>query len=1290
MLIQGSVASRKTEFLINKYAELVNSGVNPDEILVLVQNSTLKQRFADEVLKKLEIESFSKLKIYSFFSLVYNAVADNWAILEGVNPDKPQSFLLPNLTGLEVSQYILKDIIKKVGFKGYNSGRSLLHQLFRRYSLIVQNNLSKDEIKERGKILKEPYEDDINTTMRIFLRKTLSLRSFDYLRQSLVFNYIYKNTDYFKEIKYLLLDDGDEITPLCFDFIEFLTPQLKDWYICYDFNGSSRAGYLSADKSAVWEFERLFKEKSAEFEDKSIMLSDSKTIFLNVKEDKRGVLNNFEFSSLSKRSEIINTVVDKIISLTESGVLPSEILVITPNVDEMLKFTLEEKLKDRLNVRLLSGSKKLTENLLVLSVLNILKLNTPLKNTLSELDLRPILNDFLGIPVKYCDKILEKFNENKTLIPFEFQNSEYINNYSRFLEFLDSLKEGNFKLSQQAFKLYEKFAPVSRLQKDVLSGFGFFLKELRDFESVFGEKIEEHKADILLQIENSIISENPYSTLEIEPTDLIVGTPQKIIDNQIKTQYQFWLDVSNQNWMKSDIGPLYNSWVFQKNWDKDDFTTEDNIILSKDKTARVLRKLTLLAGEKIYTYSSLFDGSGAENFGGIEEFIVSSEQDENKKSEKTFKIIPRDDQKPVLEYKSGKMAVSAVPGAGKTTILLALIINLMEDKIPPENIFVMTYMESAARNFREKIKNIFPNSSKLPNISTIHGLALRILKENNNFERMGLDGDFGICDDTLRGRIIKNIAVEMRLDKDEMNDFDRAVSIHKFSQVDNPVTADKKLLKFLNFFGKYESALKERNLIDYDDILLYAVKILEKFEDVREYYQNICHYVIEDEAQDSSSLQQKLINILCAKYGNLIRCGDINQSITTTFSNADVEGFRRFNAENPKVSMDCSQRCTHDVWTLANTLVSWAESKPELKNSFYPIFMKPVQGRNPDTEDAVKSEIFLNSQDEKAYIVKEIRKIFQNEPDATVGILLRSNFQVNNWISHLAGFGFSAITRTESLGQKLIFKVIFSILKAIVNPFDNFVIANVYETLSELGEFKIKNTAYIKECEKPFIQMNSDDIEDIEFARFYWEIVYWISQTSLTAEQFAIKIGLKYFNNFEIEKANAYLISTLIKRFSVNGAGDIKTIVQRLDELSKRSRVSGLNFFSKEDEDDDKFFEGKVQIMTMHKSKGDEFDYVFLPELLNRQLKFSPDDIKVKSSDRFNENLRRLSPDYKPKTDNEIIKQILTENLKLMYVAITRAKKYLYLTTYEKNKPNEKPNLPNLIFTEILSKEAVL
>ena len=100
-------------------------------------------------------------------------------------------------------------------------------------------------------------------------------------------------------------------------------------------------------------------------------------------------------------------------------------------------------------------------------------------------------------------------------------------------------------------------------------------------------------------------------------------------------------------------------------------------------------------------------------------------------------IVARGAQKAVLDYKSGKMAVSAVAGSGKTTIMLALILKLLEGEIikdlKSENIFVLTFMESAARNFKERIKQAYPDMLEMPQISTIQGLALRILKENNNY-----------------------------------------------------------------------------------------------------------------------------------------------------------------------------------------------------------------------------------------------------------------------------------------------------------------------------------------------------------------------------------------------------------------------------------------------------------------------------------------------------------------------------------------------------------------------------
>lgn len=1289
MLFEGSLTSDKTKLLVQKYKELLNSGVKASEILVLVQNSSLKNKFIEETLNGLSIEVSEKLQVHSFFSLVYNTINDNWAFIENGNPYNNPT-ILPNLAGLEVSQFILKDIIKSVQFKGYNSKKSLLHQLFRRYSLIVQNNLNDDDVQLRSNILGESFADDAKSALKKFLAKTLFLRDFDYLRQTLVFNYVYKNTDYFKNIKYLIVDDGDEVTPVCFDFIKYLAPQLKDAFIAFDRKGVSRAGYLSANKLAVWEYEKIFNQEAVKLENNTETLEDAENIYTNIIENKSTPLTHFTLQSPSKRASMLDIAISKINELTGKNVLPYEIAIITPVIDEMLKFTLKESLRKNINPVFLSGSEKLIQNRLVLSVLTILKLNTELKNKLSEFDLRPVLADFLGIPVKYCKEILKNFENEKTFIEQEFALEEYSEKYKKFLALIKKLEDSDNKLSEQVCDIYNELAEFTAISSKEITKFNFFIKQLQDFENIFGADFDERKTEIITQIENSIISENPYSTLDINENDLIIGTPQKIIDNQIKTKYQFWLDVSSDEWIKSDTGPLYNAWVFQQGWSKDEYTIEDNIELGREKTARILRKLTLCAQKEIFALSSLFDGNGVENFGGIEDYIIIQKQTEKSEPAKTMKIIPRDDQKPVLAYEYGEMAISAVPGAGKTTILLALILKLLDKGINPENIFVMTYMESAARNFRERIKNIRQNSAQLPNISTIHGLALRILKENGNFERLGLNSDFEICDDTQRSRIVRDIANSLKLKKTETDEFDRAVSVFKMSGgVFGEVFTDVKIRKFATFFDNYQNILKEANLIDYDDMLISSVRLLEENPDILAYYQNICHYIIEDEAQDSSAIQQRLINLLSGRHQNLIRCGDINQAITTTFSNADVEGFRKFISESNNVSMDCSQRCTHDVWELANELVVWADMQDECKNAFYKIFMHPVEGRNPVSENAIRANIFENGLEERNFVLKEIKAAFKKNPKATVGILLRNNFQVAQWMSFINDSGLKSITRSECLEQKAIFRTIYAVLNMILSPFDNNVIADSYETLAELGFYKQRLGTEIRKCETPFINIDCDEIPQMSLAQFYWDLNYWLSFPHLSADELAIKIGLHYYSS-EIEKSNVYLISTLIKRISIN-TKNFATIMERLGELSKKPRLSGFNFFSEEDESDKEFLAGKVQIMTLHKSKGDEFDYVFLPEMSEKNLTLDISQIKMKSSD-FMENLRRLNPNYRAKSEDDLKRELLAENLRLLYVAVTRAKKYLYFTVSEKVKSFGKiaSQEPSLVFTQIIKKECCL
>ena len=218
---------------------------------------------------------------------------------------------------------------------------------------------------------------------------------------------------------------------------------------------------------------------------------------------------------------------------------------------------------------------------------------------------------------------MEAYSKTKILPLINIEN--YFEKYEKFYNAFEEIKNKDIKLSQKVYEMF--YSVVDFVDETKINKFNFFIKQLKDFENVLGESIvKERVEEIVNQFENSIIAENPSTTLEILKDDLIVATPQKIIDNKISTKYQFWLDVSHSDWVKNDIGPLYNAWVFQSDWTKEDYTIEDDIFLSNQKTARILRKLLLLAKEYTYALSSLFDPTGAENLGGIEEYLISEEK----------------------------------------------------------------------------------------------------------------------------------------------------------------------------------------------------------------------------------------------------------------------------------------------------------------------------------------------------------------------------------------------------------------------------------------------------------------------------------------------------------------------------------------------------------------------------------------------------------------------------------------------------------------------------------------
>ena len=427
-----------------------------------------------------------------------------------------------------------ENIIKDIKFEGYNSKKSLLQQLFRRYSLIIQNNLSEEQVDWRAKnVLKEGFAQDSKSAIKALLSKTLNYRSFDYLRQTLLFNYIHANTDVFKNIKYLIVDDADEITPVCFDFICKLKPQLKDIFVACDKLGSSRTGYLSADKNVYKKFCDLLNVEPLVLDSATKMAKNAQILFENIIGQGSGKITCFSSISPSKRATMIDLAVLKIEELLKSGLKPSDISIISPVMDNMLKFCLQEKIQSA-NLLFLSGSEKLIQNPYVLATLIILKLNTQLKDELSEFDLRVILANILDIPIRHCKYILEYFNKTKNLVDYEFDLEEYTQKYNKFRDIVSFLSSCDLQMSEQVYKIFKELFVFKQVNRNEINKFTFFVKELQDFEAVFPvDFIKNKKEEIIKQIEHSIIAENPYLTIEIDEQDLVVATPQKIIDNQI-------------------------------------------------------------------------------------------------------------------------------------------------------------------------------------------------------------------------------------------------------------------------------------------------------------------------------------------------------------------------------------------------------------------------------------------------------------------------------------------------------------------------------------------------------------------------------------------------------------------------------------------------------------------------------------------------------------------------------------------------------------------------------------
>ena len=720
------------------------------------------------------------------------------------------------------------------------------------------------------------------------------------------------------------------------------------------------------------------------------------------------------------------------------------------------------------------------------------------------------------------------------------------------------------------------------------------------------------------------------------------------------------------------------------------------------------------------------------------------------------KINYREDQLPIMEYEGGKMAVPAVPGAGKTFIVTNLVAKLLEEKKQGRGkILILTYMNSAVNNFKVRIKKILEeNNIEEKNsyeVMTIHSLAVKIIKEKPEIVMM--NEDFNIADD-LQKTIILNECInnfklnggekafkfflkeqkdiewaQRQLDAWENGFYDlvqNTISELKYKDI-TPQKLEEYLSKnrrgilkiILPIYTEYEKKLKSNGLLDYDDMLILAYKVLSIDEDLRKKYQNKYQYIFEDECQDSNEIQGKIIGLICEEHKNLVRVGDINQSITGTFSSSDPKFFKEF-IENSDYCyrMDMSNRSSKDIINLANELVRYVTQnlQEECRDALEDMDIKTVPKNmgykeNPDPDKyQINYKYYETFDKEIENTVKFVRNIHKRYPDKSIGILVPYNDHINLVAKELIkeDLEFEELG-PNSLRKRRVIDNIAQVIDFILNCDD---IEKLIEVLDKVY-IKTEN----KEGKKDFLQLlreNSYTVEDLLYDKecskeiivdtdsdLYQSFVYGLKSLKNIVEYPLTRIDkliLFIGDSLLIEKEERAIVDYLafyVKYLlSDNNSINLQQIYLLLSDRKNRvfsyiiEVVSEINGYEP--------YPGSITVCNYHKSKGLEWDCVFL--LGMTEFNF-PDNIYQKfQCDKWYLKEKYKNPEANIKSEidlmlqgevtknypKEIKENLIKEKIRLLYVGITRAKEMLILSASAKNSAQDKRKQNPSMYLSIL------
>ena len=400
-------------------------------------------------------------------------------------------------------------------------------------------------------------------------------------------------------------------------------------------------------------------------------------------------------------------------------------------------------------------------------------------------------------------------------------------------------------------------------------------------------------------------------------------------------------------------------------------------------------------------------------------------------------------QREAVETTRGPLLVLAGAGSGKTRVLTMRIAHMIADEgVRPWQVLAITFTNKAAAEMRERLGAILPDGTRGMWVCTFHAMCVRMLREDA--EAIGYTSNFTIYDDDDSNRMVKSIMSDLRIDQKQFPI--RAVR-SKISSAKNAMQSAAELESSQNpadrVAGRVYRALDVRlakaNAMDFDDLLLKALELLSKRPDVLEKYQDRFQHISVDEYQDTNHVQYAITNLLAAKYRNLMVVGDDDQSIYS-WRGADIQNILDFEKDYPDaktVRLEQNYRSTGHILNAANAVVAH-NSRRKAKRLF------------TDAGDGEKIKLFQASdeRDEGRWIGAEIERLHDagtSYDDFAVFYRMNSQSRILEDMLLRAGVPYKIVGGTRFFDRAEV-RDVTAYLKAVCNPNDDVSVQRVINT----------------------------------------------------------------------------------------------------------------------------------------------------------------------------------------------------------------------------------------------------